>query len=482
MRAHGLLFLLASSSLVACDAREDDARETEVVTAMTTADEPAIRTRPTLSAGKYARMSSAPFSFFRGSLALYVSDWRLSRFGIAHSRFGGDAPLVPSMGDPHFENFGTLQASDGSLALEPNDFDGADVAPYLWDVRRLATSFALVARVGNAQSETARAEARAAARAIARSVAEGYVDGIARRERGETLPRVESGEGNPILEDLFRRSRRDAAGRTELESFAVLEGGVHRFRRGVLDPADPSQALLELPAFARNALPAALEAYRPSLVVPYAPTYFRVLDAVREVGSGVSSFARLRILVLVDGPTVAPEDDVILELKELADSNLGPFAPPGVFYGSVQERIRRTTLGAWARPDADPRWGVSSYFGFPAQVRTEADGQKTLRVSRVEGAAGTPGSLQGLGRILGRILARVHGASLADARRIGDAFAADPEGFADEQAEVADAYAAVLEADAARFARARTRLGALLGLPPESGRSPDLLDLLSESP
>lgn len=54
------------------------------------------------------------------------------------------------------------------------------------------------------------------------------------------------------------------------------------------------------------------------MIAPPPPSFFQIEDAARELGSGVASFPRVRVLVLVRGPTASPDDDVILpEIKEL---------------------------------------------------------------------------------------------------------------------------------------------------------------------
>src|SRR5262249_31231515 len=151
-----------------------------LVATLTRADEPLLRSRPALVVGKYARMATSPFEFYRGSLALYARDLRDGSNPASRTRFALDAPatLPLALGDPHPENFGTLRAADGSLAVEPNDFASADRLPYLWDVRRLAAGMAVAARWSNADDSTARAAAAAEARAIAAAAAQGYAEGI----------------------------------------------------------------------------------------------------------------------------------------------------------------------------------------------------------------------------------------------------------------------------------------------------------------
>jgi uncharacterized protein (DUF2252 family) len=469
-------------------------RAAQIASVLAASDEPLIRARPALAAGKYARMASSPYAFFRGSVPLARVDARSGTRDISlgsPSRFGLAAPLVPSLGDPHPENFGTLRASDGSFALEPNDLDSADRAPYLWDVRRFVTGMALAAALANADDPGARARASAEARAIARAGAVAYGDAVTRAARGEVLGRVSDGGSSVILADLLRRSSRDASRRAELASLTILEGGRRRFVRGAPDPEDGQNVLADLPAFARDALPDALAMYRRSLLVPVAEDELVVLDAVREHGSGVASWPRLRVLALVRGPSDAPDDDVLLEVKELADSQTSVTVPPFVYADGVERRVVDAARAAWARPDAEPWWGSTRWLGFPCQVRIETEAHKSLRVTRMQGPLGTPAALAELARALGTIVARVHttdrrAPDLARerARAIAEVIEAAPEDFADEQADAGVALAQGALQDHVAFVHALRALGLRLGLPvsPEDAPRQDLALLYGTPP
>ena len=53
---------------------------------------------------------------------------------------------VQSSGDCHLANFGIYAAVDGTPVFDVIDFDETLPAPFEWDVKRLATSFAVDAR------------------------------------------------------------------------------------------------------------------------------------------------------------------------------------------------------------------------------------------------------------------------------------------------------------------------------------------------
>lgn len=476
------LALATAASSAGCSEPPEDPREAAVVSAIADADMPLIRSRPALVAGKYERMARSLYDFYRGTFPLYLRDARESSLPVSSSRFSVSLALPLTVGDAHVENFGTLRAGDGTFALEPNDFDGADRYPYLLDLRRLTTGMALAARLSNEDDPEASARAAEAARSIARAAAEGYARGALAMTEGAALAPMTEDLGVPGLEDLFERSQSDHEERKELAELTVLEGGVRRLRRGGVEEGEPAHAYHDLPPFVLAALPGAIEAYRQTLLAPPPPEFFALLDAAREHGSGVASFPRVRVALLVRGPTDAPDDDVILELKELADSGGPAFFAPGVSFDGVEARVLGAARAIWARPDADPLWGVTRLFGLPAQIKTESEALKTLRVSRMEEERGTVEALSSLAACLGDRLARAHIQTLSTSptqAEIGGAVAAiaaviaeDPEGFADEQADASIAYADLVTEDWDRFQRALDRLGPRLGVPPDDRDAP----------
>jgi hypothetical protein len=235
-------------------------------------------------------------------------------------------------------------------------------------------------------------------------------DALVALAAGGPFERATDAGDSGILKDAFLRSQKDLKDREELEELTVLEGDHRRLVRGPPDPAEPSEALADLPANALAALPGALERYRSTLLAPPPAEHFQVLDAARVFGKGIASWPRVRILILVRGASHAADDDVILELREIGDSTVAGWYPPGEHYDSVGARIIATSRAAWARPDAAPLWGVTSLLGLPCQVRWESEGQKTLRVRRLVGQLGTAEAIIALGRRLGALQARVHGA------------------------------------------------------------------------
>jgi uncharacterized protein (DUF2252 family) len=448
----------------------EDARDATLRSVLARSDESLARTRPALLAGRYARMAASPVAFYRGQVALFLSDWRDPSTGLGRSSFVGELPMPLGAGDPHVENFGTLVGPSGTVTLEPNDLDGADRVPFLWDLRRLTVGLCVAARASNPASPEARRALTEAAGDVVRATVLAYVEAL----RPEAQPPRADVPVGVVLEDLFRRARRDATRRSELAERTEIRDGVRRLRRGGIDEDDPSNVQADLPPWAVASLPAMLRAYRSTLVAPPEEGYFRVLDAVREFGSGVASFPRVRVIVLVRGPTEAVDDDVLLEVKEQTDAVTPGTLPPGVVATSVPERVLTARNALWSRPDADPLWGTATWFGVPVQVRHETEGAKNLRIERLAGALGTPSALMELGRVLGARLAHMHRRTLPSPAPHLALLRPVAEAFAREEADVALAYAARVFDDQARFVRLIERYGSTLGFPDDPADAPSL--------
>src|SRR5208283_4458460 len=83
---------------------------------------------------RYDRMRVSPFMFYRGAAAVMAAD-------LADTPASG--LRVQAYGDCHLANFGTFASPEGTPAFDINDFDETLPAPFEWDVKRLAGSFAV---------------------------------------------------------------------------------------------------------------------------------------------------------------------------------------------------------------------------------------------------------------------------------------------------------------------------------------------------
>jgi uncharacterized protein (DUF2252 family) len=92
---------------------------------------------PELVPIRYGRMLRSPFTFLRGSAGLMAYD-------LATTPTTG--LRVQACGDCHLLNFGLFATPERNLVFDLNDFDETLPAPWEWDLKRLAVSFAVGAR------------------------------------------------------------------------------------------------------------------------------------------------------------------------------------------------------------------------------------------------------------------------------------------------------------------------------------------------
>lgn len=465
--------VVALSGTCGCE-RSTDARSAQVVSTIVRADYASFRARPALMAAKLRRMRDGAYDYYRGTYPVFVRD-ALEGDPRAQTVFAPSL-LVAGIGDAHPENVGVLVGADGILGLEFNDFDASDRVPYQWDLRRLAAGLVVATQVSNSDDDAARTALIDAAPSLARAAVQGYLRALRRYAQGAPRERVVAPTSAPNIDDLFRRGARDLASRRELDELTVVNGTTRALIRGAPDPASPDTVFADLPRAAREALPSLFERYRSSSSVARDPGFFTVLDAVRQYGSGVASLPRIRLLVLVRGATDAPEDDVILELKELGDSGAPATVLPGVWADTVAQRVRTNAYAAWGTAEREPFWSTGEWLGVPVQIRLESEGQKNLRAARMTDELGTPAAIEATATVLGELLARVHAGTdegLVAARAIiASVDARSEEAFVNEHASASVAYAEQVMTDWRGFRDALALRGPLLGFVSEPGDEP----------
>ncbi|MGV8864301.1 MAG: DUF2252 domain-containing protein [Pseudomonas sp.] len=105
---------------------------------------------PSLVPVRYGRMLRSPFTFLRGSSGLMAYDLATTpNTGIQ----------VQACGDCHLLNFGLFATPERNLIFDINDFDETTPAPWEWDIKRLAISFAVAARGNRLTDKEAEASA-----------------------------------------------------------------------------------------------------------------------------------------------------------------------------------------------------------------------------------------------------------------------------------------------------------------------------------
>ena len=95
---------------------------------------------PELIPVRHFRMSGSAFVFYRATASIMARDL---------SSTPSSGIKVQTCGDCHLMNFGGFATPERHIIMDINDFDETLPGPWEWDVKRLATSFALAEREKN---------------------------------------------------------------------------------------------------------------------------------------------------------------------------------------------------------------------------------------------------------------------------------------------------------------------------------------------
>ncbi len=413
-------------------------------------------------AEKYGAMRDDPYDFMRGTLGVFLRDLDRPGTGRAPTAFlvEPDAAAVLLVGDPHPENLGTFLPGEGPgpvsgpvpLRLEFNDFDGAGFGPYLVDVRRGVLGTLTLLHGAGYDRETLEAAAAAFTQAWHAEL-EAAAEGA-----GASSPVLPLQGSGVVLDHLVADVADEGRRREQLAEATVSRPDGRRFRVGDaelvgLDLEQRAQALRLL-----EALPA--------------PDGFRVLDVARRRGAGIASLPAIRLVVLWDRGDDGPDDDEMLQLREVVDPPLLPDAwvVPAAGFDGNPERSVQAALRLWSRPDADARlaglrdgdqaFKVSTWSSFQESLDHEK-AARDLEDLRADDALTFAAAL---GAALGRTQARTVTHELAPAL---PALWADLDGrgdlFVDERVRDALPDLDRTLADHALFVTALDEFGPLLG-------------------
>lgn len=350
---------------------------------------------PWLVEDKFAIMAADPYDFMRGSAALHFADLARAAQDRPHTRFlqSPAASTVLIFGDPHPENATVCRADptdeepDPRPTVELVDLDASGFGPWTLDLRRAALGLAML----STGLEGCEASCRAGA---IEALAEGYADVIAGGD---------SADQGDIFADLRNESRTEGAALQRTEVYAPLNArGGRTMALGTANGLDAlsteerlvlSQILSEMPL----------------------PADFRMLDAARRYGSGVTSRPALRFVVAWDRGDPSPEDDALLSFREVADPPVFPgraVARSAAFENNGQ-RVALAAERLWSRPDADPRSGWAPAGGMQFKALSWTSWFQDIDHIKLQ-ADWDDGSIEeedlwDLGEDLGRTLAGSHG-------------------------------------------------------------------------
>jgi len=300
-------------------------------------------------------------------------------------------------------------APDRRLVFDVNDFDETLPAPFDWDVKRLAASFAVAARDNGFGDR----EARTAARLAVRSYRTEMANYAAMRFLKVWYSRIDIDEVSRLFDaiqpkEAVRRRHRDIAKaqrRTSLKAFLKMCDQVEG--QYVIRPAHP--VIVRFPI---ERHPGVLEELRHA-VARYQETveedrrevlrryYFG--DFARKV-VGVGSVGTEAFILLLLGDRA--DEPLFLQVKEAQESVLAPFAGESEYKHQGERVVRGQRLTQAA---TDP------FLGWTSGIGTSGTAIKDYYVRQLRDMKGSmsvplmdPLQLNYYGRLCGWALARAH--------------------------------------------------------------------------
>ena len=376
---------------------------------------------------RYDRMRVSAFAFMRGGAAIMAADLaETPRSGL----------WAQACGDCHLANFGTFASPEGAPVFDVNDFDETLPAPFEWDLKRLASSFAVEA-LGRGEPEK---NARHLACTVALSYRVHMVELVKLDPLSAWRLRIDVTEVLNGIEDLRVRDR--ALRRLQVAADASHKGYPKLIERHKGEWRIRARPPLLMPLSGQAddthelAARAAFDSYKLSL-----PEERRVLVdrytladvAFKVVGVGsIGTFCAIALLA-------TPDDGLLLlQLKEASASVLAPYAGPSLYANQGQrvvvgQRLMQTT------PDPFLGWTADRGDDQHCYVRSLKDSRLALVGEVAEQA------LPHHALLCGATLARAHARS-GDAARIAG-YMGSGGVFDAAIADFAIAYAAQVERD-----------------------------------
>jgi uncharacterized protein (DUF2252 family) len=305
---------------------------------------------------RYGKMSASPFAYLRGNAWVMAPD--LAALPVT-------GYTVQICGDAHVRNLGAYAAQDGRVVFDVNDFDETCIAPFEWELTRLAVSIVVVAREGGASDGAARDAVCAMVRT--------WRDTL---DQLVALPVVELArycvhrfERNDAVGQVIRHAERVTPIGAVTEITEPGEGGKRRF-------LDKPGKLRHVPAEESARVLAALGPYRDTL----GPNRQQVLDSYHPYDvafkiAGTGSVGAHNYMVLCAGN--GDGDPLLLQVKEALPScyeALGLVPHPGGTHQGKRVAEGQHRMQTWT----DPFLGWTKIGHCACYVRQVADHQSSI--------------------------------------------------------------------------------------------------------
>ena len=398
---------------------------------------------------RYGRMLVSPFTFYRGAAYIMASD--LSRV----PRTTLNAQLC---GDAHLSNFGGYGAPDRQLVFDMNDFDETLPGPFEWDLKRLATSFAVAGR----SRGFAPKERDVINQSVVRSYRQAITSFAAMRTFDVWYSRIDvddvtrlGAKLDPAAIKRFEKNVAKARSKDSLSAFSKLTQMVDGEPRFVSNPPliVPAQELFGASAdqVVEN-VRGVIRSYRRTLQGDrrHLLERFRFVDVARKV-VGVGSVGTRAWIALFVGRD--NQDPLILQIKEAQASVLEPFIAASKFANHGQRVVEGQRL-MQAASDTMLGWiRTEGYDGikrdFYVRQLWDAKGSALVDVMNER-------TMAFYARLCGQTLARAHARSgdavaissyLGSSNAFDRALAAFAEAYADQNERDYEALKAAVESE-----------------------------------
>lgn len=382
---------------------------------------------------RYGRMSQGPFAYMRGAAAMMAAD--LATMPTTGIR-------VQACGDCHLGNFGAFASPERRVLFDITDFDETLPGPWEYDVKRLATSFVLLARHQGYDPGTVRDVTLAMLRAYRTRTHEfaemSPLDVWYYLIDSELLIRTAPDKATRRRREEFEKKARSRTAEQLLAKLIVEENGQPRFieHRPVLARLDPGGDLDTSFRTVLDRYPQSLSDDRRFLLSRYqlADLAFKVV--------GVGSVGTRCAVALYVSPAGRR---LVLQVKEACPSVLEPFVGKGQFAHQGQRAVVGQRLMQCAS-DIFLGW-ASDDQGRHFYVRQLRDMKTNMPTEVLKGPV-----LFNFADMCGWALARAHAKS-GDAARLSG-YLGQSDRIDKAMADFAVAYADQCEQDYAVFMKA----------------------------
>jgi uncharacterized protein (DUF2252 family) len=284
---------------------------------------------------RHGRMAASSFTFYRGAAKIMAGDLASTQSSGLNAQLCGDA---------HLANFGSYASPDRRQVFDVNDFDETLPGPWEWDLKRLATSFALAGRDnGFDKSAITAATAQSVAsyrRAMATFASQRTLDVWYAQA---TLEQIIAASPKKKHRQQISKLAAKARSKDSLKAFSKLAervDGKYRIKNQapLLVPLRDLAHSMD-PDALREQVAASVESYRSTLADNRRVLFdrFTLVDIALKV-VGVGSVGTRCMIVLFEGRD--EDDPLFLQIKEAGPSVLEDHLPKSQ-YEEPGERVVR---------------------------------------------------------------------------------------------------------------------------------------------